>query len=92
MRLTGNCFTEFKAGFEGWWFDYIYSLFVCLACTLHLHVGGDRGITRKYRNHEASWSTRKVLVATQKQAYWWDAFTETTYQQLLQMVTDREER
>jgi len=66
-------------------------LFVCLACTRRLHVGGGRGITRKYRNPRAPRSTWKVFVGTQKQ-YWWDACTETTQQQLHQLVTVIQER
>jgi len=55
--------TIFKARFDGWYFtSYIYSLFYMLTWTNHWHTGGDRGITRKYRNHEAPHSIWKVLV------------------------------
>ena len=43
--------------------DILYSLFTCLTCTHQLHVGSDKGITRKYRNQEEQRSTQKVLVA-----------------------------
>jgi len=37
-------FPEFKARFDCCCFtSYMYSLFTCLACTHHLHVGGDVG-------------------------------------------------
>ena len=41
----------------------IYFLFTCLAFTHNLHVGGDKRITRKYRNPESPQNIRKVLVA-----------------------------
>jgi len=69
---------------------YIHIL-TCLACTHCLHVEGDRGTTKKYRKPWAPRSTRKVLVATQEQN-WWDAYTETTHQQLLQLVAVKQQR
>jgi len=88
-------FTEFKAIFDDWCFtSYLYSLFTCSACARRLHVGGDGGITRKYRNPKASRSTRKVCVATQRQCWWEDANTEAPHQKpgLLQLVTVIQER
>jgi len=43
-------------------------------------LGGDKRITRKCKNPEASQSTRKVFVATQRQ-HFWDACTKTTHRQ-----------
>jgi len=42
---------------------YIHRLRFWLAHFFDM-LGGDRGITRKYRNYEAPRSTHKVLVAT----------------------------
>jgi len=55
-------------------------LSVCLACTLHQHAGGGKGIPRKYRNPKAQ-STRSVAT----QICWWDVYTKTMHQQLLQL-------
>jgi len=45
---------------------YIHFL-MYLAFTHRRHAGGDRGMTKKYRNHEAPRSTRNFLVATQRE-------------------------
>jgi len=41
--------------------QYIFNVFTCLASTHRRHVMGDKGITRKYRNHETQRSTWKVF-------------------------------
>jgi len=65
--------------------------FTCLARTHRRHAWCDRGITRKYWNHEAPRSTRKVLVAKQRH-YWRKTDTKITHQQLLQLVIVMQER
>jgi len=55
-----------------------------LACTHRLHVGGDTGITRKYRNPEALLTSWKFFFCYSKD--WWDAYTETIHQKLLHLV------
>jgi len=58
---------------------YIHFLHVWLAhMSTCLIVWGDKGIRRKYRNHEVLLSTWKVLVATPRQ-YWWDSYTKTMH-------------
>jgi len=59
-----------------------------LACAHRLHIGGDKGIIRKYKNPEAPRSTHKIFIATQKQ-YWWDAYKKqctNKHSSLLQLV------
>jgi len=64
----------------------LYNHFFTFLAWAHLrHAGGDWGITRKCRNHEAPRITRKVLVAIQRQ-HWRKTNTETMHQQL-QLVT-----
>jgi len=41
------------------------------ARTHHRHYGGDRGITKKCKNHEAPRSTRKVVVTRQYAKVQW---------------------
>ena len=51
-------FTGFKAGFDGWCFaSYLYSLFVCLACTRRLHVESYR--LEESQKIQKSWGATK---------------------------------
>jgi len=47
------------------------NFFTYLACTHCQQARDDTGSTRKHRNPEVTRSTRKALVATQRQ-YWWN--------------------
>ena len=83
LTLTTVCFHEIWSKIWRlvfYYSSYMYWFCTYLACTPHLHVGGDRGITRKQRNHGAPRSTRKVLVAAQKRR-WWNTNIETAHEQ-----------
>ena len=55
MRPTAKCFYWSKSRICRLVFYQLYILlFACLACTRCLHIWGGTGITRKYRNSEAS--------------------------------------
>ena len=89
-------FTEFKARFGGCCFaSYILYIFTLYMFSLHTASsccgGSDSESTRKYGIHEAPRSTRKLLVATQRQC-WWYAYNEATHRQLVQLVTVTHER
>ena len=63
VRPVANCFTEFKSMICWLVLYQLYILlFVCLACTHCLHVGGGRRITRKYRNADVPCSTWKFFL------------------------------
>jgi len=59
LRLTTVRFHKFKARFDS--LIFIKSInYTIMACAHPQHGGADKGITRKSKNHEASWSTWKV--------------------------------
>jgi len=65
-------------------YQYI-NLFTRLACTHRVHVGGERGIARKYRRSCGTTKSTQILLATQRQQ-WWNTNSKTT-KELLQLVT-----